>query len=304
MAEEDEEKTVRPAAQCGFEAGYLEGANISWGDSERGRGPIGIAVRTGITQINQDFLSNPLLALWRDAALTRGYRSSIALPLKAGGRTFAVLAIYSSVADSFNSEEVALLEELADDLAYGVSALRLRIAHDRAIEKLHKSAQEIEGLYNLAPCGYHSLDADGVVRSINDTELAWLGYARDEVVGKMRFTELISPAHIPDFHETFSQLKRQGVVRDVESVQMRKDGSLYSVLINATAVYDADGNYLTSRSTVIDISRRKQAEEMLRRNDLRLRALIRPTCAPASPRPGTVFGSRSISRAASRSPWL
>lgn len=282
MAEEDAEKTVRPVAQCGFEAGYLEGANIGWGDTERGRGPIGIAIRTGVAQVNQDFLTNPLLALWRDAALARGYRSSIALPLKAGGRTFAVLAIYSSLADSFNSQEVALLEELADNLAYGVSALRLRIAHDRAMETLRRSAQEIESLYNLAPCGYHSLDADGIVRGINDTELAWMGYARDEVVGKMRFTDLISPAHIPDCHVAFSQLKRQGVVSDFESVQMRKDGSLFPVLINATAIYDADGNYLTSRSTVVDISKRKQAEEMLRRNDMRLRALVGNL-------PGTVF---------------
>jgi PAS domain S-box-containing protein len=282
MAEQDAQQTVRPVAQSGFEEGYLEGANISWGDTERGRGPIGIAIRTGMAQVNQDFLSNPLLSLWREAALARGYRSSIALPLMAEGRAFAVLTIYSSVADSFHSEEQALLEELADNLAYGVSALRLRVAHDRATEALRRSAQEIEGLYNLAPCGYHSLDADGIVRSINDTELSWLGYAREEVVGKMRFTDLISPARIPEFHETFSQLKRRGYVRDIENLQRRKDGSLFPVLINATAMYDADGNYLTSRSTVVDISRRKQAEERLRENDIRLRALVGNL-------PGTVF---------------
>ncbi|MFZ3017778.1 MAG: PAS domain S-box protein [Gallionella sp.] len=283
MAEYDQEKSVHPVAQCGFEDGYLNNANISWADdTERGRGPIGIAIRTGATQINHDFENNPLLAPWREAALARGYRSSIALPLKIYGRTFATLSIYSAASDSFNSSEVALLEELADNMSYGISALRLRIEHDQAVEKLHKSAQEIEGLYNQAPCGYHSLDADGIVRSINDTELAWLGYTRDEVVGKMKFTELISPARIPDFQRTFSQLKQQGFVRDIESEQMRKDGTLFSVLINATAIYDADGNYLMSRSTLVDITKRKQAEEKLRKNDVRLRALVGNL-------PGTVF---------------
>ncbi|OGS83515.1 MAG: hypothetical protein A2061_06250 [Gallionellales bacterium GWA2_59_43] len=283
MAEYDQEKSVHPVAQCGFEEGYLSNANISWADNtERGRGPIGIAIRTGVTQINHDFENNPLLAPWREAALARGYRSSIALPLRRGAQTFAVLAIYSATSDSFSIDEVALLEELADNMSYGISALRLRIEHDQAVEKLHKSAQEIEGLYNQAPCGYHSLDADSIVRSINDTELAWLGYTRDEVVGKMKFTELISPARIPDFQRTFAQLKQQGFVRDIESEQMRKDGTLFSVLINATAIYDADGNYLMSRSTLVDITKRKQAEEKLRENDVRLRALVGNL-------PGTVF---------------
>ena len=48
--------------------------------------------------------------------------------------------------------------------------------------------------YHNAPCGYHSLDADGVFVQINDTALKWLGRAREEVVGKMSFTDLLTPA--------------------------------------------------------------------------------------------------------------
>ncbi len=56
--------------------------------------------------------------------------------------------------------------------------------HKQAEEALQRSADEIRDLYNHAPCGYHSLDEDGVFVRINDTELEWLGYAREDVIGK------------------------------------------------------------------------------------------------------------------------
>jgi len=138
-AEDDQEKNVRPVMQYGSEDGYLDRAEISWADTERGRGPIGIAIRTGVTQINQDILNNPLLALWRDAALASGYQSSIALPLRCGARAFGVLAIYSASPANFNTEEVKLLEELADNLARGINALRLRADYEQSVETLRQS---------------------------------------------------------------------------------------------------------------------------------------------------------------------
>ena len=63
----------------------------------------------------------------------------------------------------------------------------------QAEDALRKSAEEIADLYNLAPVGYHSLDKDGTIIRINDTELAWLGYGREEVIGKLRFADLLTP---------------------------------------------------------------------------------------------------------------
>ena len=55
-----------------------------------------------------------------------------------------------------------------------------------------RSPEEIEDLYNNAPCGYHSVDRNGIVIRINDTELGWLGYRRDEVEGKAHITSLLT----------------------------------------------------------------------------------------------------------------
>src|SRR5918992_5728586 len=62
----------------------------------------------------------------------------------------------------------------------------------RAEEELSRYAAEVADLYNNAPCGYHSLDEEGTFIAINDTELGWLGYAREEVVGRKKFAEFLT----------------------------------------------------------------------------------------------------------------
>ena len=144
-AENDEAKSVRPAAWAGNEDGYLAAAGITWADTERGRGPSGSAIRSGKTAVSQDFANDPQTAPWREDALLRGYRSSIALPLKdEDGRTFGCLTIYSAEAGAFTPAEIALLEELAADLAFGITAVRTRNERNRAEAGLRQLNQELE----------------------------------------------------------------------------------------------------------------------------------------------------------------
>jgi sigma-B regulation protein RsbU (phosphoserine phosphatase) len=131
-AEHDAARTVRPAAQAGFEEGYLKVANITWADTERGRGPTGTCIRTGQIQIAKNIATDPRLAPWREDALKRGYASSIAIPLVDEGKPFGALMIYSSEIEAFGDEEVRLLTELAGDLGYGVVSLRTQAERKRA----------------------------------------------------------------------------------------------------------------------------------------------------------------------------
>jgi PAS domain S-box-containing protein len=138
---------------------------------------------------------------------------------------------------------------------------------------LRKSAQQVEDLYNLAPCGYHSLDRGGMIVQINDTELQWLGYARDEVVGKVNFADLLAPGSRQVFRDNYPGFKQRGYVHDLEYELVRKDGTSLFVSLSATAVYDADGVYLMSRSSLFDITLRKQAETMLAESEGRFRIM-------------------------------
>ena len=136
FAEHDAEKSVRPVAQYGDARNYLGGMRICWADTEQGRGPTGTAIRTGQTDVNQDYQTNPRVLPWREAALASGYHSSIALPLSNKKHVLGALTIYASEPDAFSPEEVQLLEELANDLAYGIQTLRIRVEHAAAEKQL------------------------------------------------------------------------------------------------------------------------------------------------------------------------
>jgi PAS domain S-box-containing protein len=134
---------------------------------------------------------------------------------------------------------------------------------------------ELRDLYDNAPCGYHSIDAAGLIVRINATELGWLGYARDEVVGRMQITDLMAPRWRGRFAAQFALLKQQGRLSDLEYEMQRKDGTAFPVLVNVMAIYDADGRFVHSRASVVDISTRKQAETELRESELRSTAIVR-----------------------------
>ncbi|MDO8991072.1 MAG: PAS domain S-box protein [Sideroxyarcus sp.] len=143
--ENDEAKTIRPVAWAGVEDGYLAQAGITWADTERGRGPSGTAIRSGKSVSFDDFSTDPKAAPWREAALQRGYRSSISMPLKdEKTNTFGILTIYSGEPNAFTPEEIRLLEELAADMAFGIVVLRTRVERQQAENEIRSLNRELE----------------------------------------------------------------------------------------------------------------------------------------------------------------
>src|SRR3569623_712539 len=126
----DEAKSILPFAHAGQESGYLNDLNLTWADTERGSGPGARCIRDGTPKVTRDIPHDPAFAFWREEAAKRGYVSSIAMPLKNSEGTFGFLGMYSASTDAFDEEEVALLEEVADALAFGIVTLRERAERD------------------------------------------------------------------------------------------------------------------------------------------------------------------------------
>ena len=130
-------------------------------------------------------------------------------------------------------------------------------------EELQQAFEEIADIYNNAPCGYHSLNNEGIFIHINDTELGWLGETRTGFQGVKKITDVLSADSKKKFSDIFPAFMKTGFLHEEEFFFVRKDGSSFPVLINATAIYDEKGNYKMSRSVVIDISARNQLEQDL-----------------------------------------
>jgi PAS domain S-box-containing protein len=123
---------------------------------------------------------------------------------------------------------------------------------------------ELSDLYENAPCGYHSVVADGTIVRMNQTELTWLGFTREELVGKRKFADLISLRCDRDYSRTFAALSAGQDISEIETELVRKDGSTFDAFLRIAAVRDGRRRFLQTRATVIDITARKRAETEVR----------------------------------------
>jgi PAS domain S-box-containing protein len=154
-------------------------------------------------------------------------------------------------------KQTALLESANANLASKL------IACTETGRALKEYADQFADLYHNAPCGYYSLGADGVFVQINDTALKWLGRTREEVVGKMSLTDLLTPSSGKTFLESYSRFKECGQLHDLQLEIVREDGTNQTVLLNATAVKGAAGRFVMSRSMMFDITDSKRAEQAM-----------------------------------------
>jgi len=134
--------TIQPVARSGINTeAYFGGQPIDCQDADSVCRPAVLALRSGETQVVKDVELAQCLP-WRDRALHCGYRSAIALPLRAAGEVIGTLNIYGSEVGGFGEEEVSLLSELASDLGFGITNLRVRAEREEGARKLERALED------------------------------------------------------------------------------------------------------------------------------------------------------------------
>lgn len=287
-ADRDPAKTVRLMAAVGEQRGYLESLRLTWADDERGRGPTGVAIRSGQPVVSHDFLSDPRLALWHEAGRQSGFRSSVALPLRSGGEVFGALSIYSGDVRAFDEQEVRLLVELADDLAFGIQALRER-EHKQAAEQevrkllvdaensraallsiledqrhgeeaLRASEEQFRSAMENSPIGMALVATDGRWLSVNQSLCRMVGYPREEMLSS-NFQALTHPDDLEaDLTAVRELLTRTRETYEREKRYVHRTGRIVWVQLNATLLSRADGTPKHFIAQFQDITQRKHAE--------------------------------------------
>ncbi len=271
MAEDDPSKRVRPVACAGFEQGYLDTLNITWADTDRGRGPTGTAIRTGQACVCRDMLTDPAFAPWRAEAVKRGYASSVALPLLANGTAFGALTIYCKEANSVSDEQLKLLHRLVADFAYGITSLRLRAAHARAEEALRESREDLNRAQAVAQVGSWRLD-------VRHNELRWSD-ENHRLFSIPKGTPLSYETFLNAVHEDDREYVNQrwmaalhGEPYDIEH-RIVIDGNVRWVREKAELEVDRDGVLQGGFGTTEDITDRKHAEQAITDREEELAAI-------------------------------
>jgi diguanylate cyclase (GGDEF)-like protein/PAS domain S-box-containing protein len=237
----DDNKSIKTVATSVNDSGYLLECKVSWGDNEFGHGPLGKVIRSGERYIVEDIATDPCFEQWKDAALERGYRSEIVLPLKAGDQSFGTIAIYSDEVNSFsNKEELLLLTSLAENLSYGILSLQSKYEQAKAEDSLHQSEHKYRAIYDENPAIFITVDNSGNVLSVNKFAAEKFGYTVEEMLG----TSIFSMCHKDDVLETRRQHKDcfdvPGKIHSWESRRIRKDGSDFWVRETVRVSYDTD----------------------------------------------------------------
>ncbi len=153
---DDSEHSIRIGPACGRAVAALSGIKLKWSDEPAGHGPCGTALREGRSCVVHNFLSDPDCSPWREIAGNADLRSAISLPLIVQGVPCAALTLYSNDEGAFEGREFDLVSEIAGDLAFGLSSIRLREQAEeertsrQLLEQQLRQAQKMEAIGRLA----------------------------------------------------------------------------------------------------------------------------------------------------------
>ncbi len=257
FAEHDDEKTIRPVAQWGYENGYLETIKISWGENEHGHGPTGIAIRTGKPNVVQQILNDPRWEPWRDKALKFNYASSISLPLRVEGQVFGALVIFAGEPDIFDAQEVKLLAGLAEDLSFGIATLRVRRERERGKNERRLLATIVEQETD----GILTFNTHGQILYINPAFETISGYCREDIAGK-NIQDFVKEGDNQSFFQVMFETlaTRQGRVE--RFLNRRNDGTNNDVEVKISPVYEL-ANVLAYAVVIRDLTNEVRLERQL-----------------------------------------
>jgi PAS domain S-box-containing protein len=242
FALDDKDKTVKPMAYAGFDKGYIDALNVTWADTERGRGPTGRTIRTGKPQVCQDMRNDPDFAPWREQALERGYASMISLPFMSQGKAFGALSIYSQETNAFSEGEIKLLAELASDFAHGIILLRMRKDTEQAQAALLRAKEAWERTFDAVPDMIAILDDKHKIIQVNRAMAERLGVKPEQCIGLSCY-ECVHGTNQPPFFCPHIQTLTDGKGHVEQVYEERLGGDL---LVSTTPLKDSLGQVIGS----------------------------------------------------------
>jgi PAS domain S-box-containing protein len=265
------QQQVLPEAWAGSAVDYLKQIKVEM-EGEFSTGPTAACIHENRSIINNDFMINPAARPWCESALQFGFRASAAIPLHCQDRVIGALTLYASKPDSFDSEQINLLEALAADVSYALDAIRQEQLQKKAEHALAESEARYRSLYENSLDGIILLMPDGSILAANPQACRLFGMSEAELIEKGRQGVFVYNKALTDALNQREQTGRAHAELDL----IRNDGLVFIGEVSSSTFIGRDGTRMTSM-IVRDITLRKQAEEALRKSERDFSTLVKNT---------------------------
>lgn len=246
---DEQTKIMSPLAWYGHTIEKVSTIAATINPNEENIGPISKALITGETNICRDISTFPEDQNWRNEALRYGFQSLIALPLKYRGQVYGALTLLSNTTNEFDETEVTYLEDLAQDLVFGLVGLRVRMENQRAATRI----EELSYFPSEDPNPVVRVDDTGKILYANEAGKILLNYWN---IGLMQL--------IPtEWQEYILEVKQQTKPQSIQTT-IGKETYLISVVPipskNYVNLYGRDVSDLVEAQRKLEISLQKLEE--------------------------------------------
>jgi PAS domain S-box-containing protein len=270
---DEKNKLIKPVVWEGAEEGYLSSIKvITFADVPEGRGPTGKAIREGRHSCCNDIANDSAMLLWRDEALKRGYRSSIAIPIIIRRKTIGAFNLYASEPFFFDELEIDLLVEVTSNIAYTLEILENEEQRKRTEEALRFSEEKFSKAFLASPDSITiSILNTGLFIEVNPGFENIFGFSRSEAIGHSSL-ELKLYAVPEDREKLVVTLNEKGHVHNLELKGRRKSGELFTGLLSAEIIKISGESCMVT--VIRDITESKKFLEALSRSESNFRNLF------------------------------
>jgi PAS domain S-box-containing protein len=262
---------IHPASQCGVEDGYLEFLSSEENENAGEREPAFQAVLSRSPVIVNQVSMPDEKSLWRLEAVRCGFRSGIAFPLIHEDKLLGVLEIFAAETEAFPEDEIQLLTELANNLSFGIQALRTREERLQVENAIHESEARFRSLFhNLSDLVFlyeiNEAGMPGRFIEVNPTACQVLGYQREDFLGMSRM-DVAPPDEVFELSQLWARnhLSKQFTH---EGNLLTREGAAIPVEINARMIPWQGSQAVLAVAR--DITERKRIEKALKQSAERL----------------------------------
>ena len=196
-----------------------------------------------------------------------GHRSIIVVPLISKDIVIGVLFLGSTRPNSYTDYDLKLVESIGNQIAGAIANAQLFNERRRVEDTLRRSEERYRNIIENIKEGYYEVDLAGNFTFLNNTISIQLGYSAEELIG-MNYRQYTDEKTARELYQIYHTVYSTGELsKGLDIDFIRKDGTKRFFEIIASLIKDSEGKPIGFRGVSWDVTDRKEAEEVLRRNE-------------------------------------